>query len=143
MIVGLMTNNCTSISTPIKIGKAILFAYLLVPTVAIAQAITQPNPTIKSAKQARATIIAVKPIYEDIVIGKDCQLVPIPSSADPATGMPTRATTQCTPIIQSQQTAISYTAEYQDIRFSRNTFRMLEVGDTVKIQVITFINPSE
>ena len=143
MIVGLMANNCTAIPTPIKIWKAILYAYLLVPTLAIAQAITQPNPTIKSAKQARATIIAVKPIYEDIVIGKDCQLVPIPSSTDPATRMPTRVMTQCTSILQSQQTAITYTAEYEGVQFSRTTFRMLEVGDTVKIQVITFINPSE
>ena len=112
-------------------------------SLACAQAVTQPNTTIKSAKQARATIIAIKPVYEDIVIGKDCQLVPIPSSADPITGQPTQATTRCTPILQSQQTAVTYTAEYEGIQFSSTTFRPLAVGDTLKIQVITFINPSE
>lgn len=50
---------------------------------------------------------------------------------------------QCTPVVQVLQTQNSYVAEFNGFRFSGRTFRPLQIGDKVYVQVNTSVTPNE
>lgn len=56
--------------------KSYLAALLLAPTLAFAQ-IPPPALTTTQGQQTLATVTSVAPIYENVVVGRNCQQVPV------------------------------------------------------------------
>lgn len=134
---------------PERMRAVAMAALLVVPVCGLAQnasgfprAFPEPTVTTIHEFQAEAVVTSVERIYEDSVIGRNCQPVYASSPSDgPEGSRPQRQGVRCIPITQRKATAFAYVANYKGISFSGTTYRPLRVGDTVHVNGVTLLNP--